>query len=292
MKESKYWEVKFKFKYPKNPGEEVRVTGNTESLGNWNLDIAPKLIYDSKKELWKTKAYLKIPASFNLEYKYLIFKEEIFDKWEDIETNRKVVMPEKEKLVFSDEDNNPETYVKKHYAKNKKKAGDSSKNLKSTSKSNSKSKKLKKVSSARKVSKRKNKLSEINLDEDGGEIEKEIDLNDNNMEKEIEFNLDDSIEKYQELNYDSYSEKEDDYSSKMVPSFNNDDILDDKDDIIMVSTYIPFNPVREKDGSIKFILTNEAIYHTLYRVIETKKNIKWFGNLKYLKKLEEEPEIQ
>jgi len=288
MKESKYWEVKFKFKYPKNPGEEVRVTGNTESLGNWNLDIAPKLIYDSKKELWKTKAYLKIPASFNLEYKYLIFKEEIFDKWEDIETNRKVVMPEKEKLVFSDEDNNPETYVKKHYAKNKKKAGDSSKNLKSTSKSNSKSKKLKKVSSARKVSKRKNKLSEINLDEDGGEIEKEIDLNDNNMEKEIEFNLDDSIEKYQELNYDSYSEKEDDYSSKMVPSFNNDDILDDKDDIIMVSTYIPFNPVREKDGSIKFILTNEAIYHTLYRVIETKKNIKWFGNLKYLKKLEEE----
>ena len=288
MKESKYWEVKFKFKYPKNPGEEVRVTGNTESLGNWNLDIAPKLIYDSKKELWKTKAYLKIPASFNLEYKYLIFKEEIFDKWEDIETNRKVVMPEKEKLVFSDEDNNPETYVKKHYAKNKKKAGDSSKNLKSTSKSNSKSKKLKKVSSARKVSKRKNKLSEINLDEDGGEIEKEIDLNDNNMEKEIEFNFDDSIEKYQELNYDSYSEKEDDYSSKMVPSFNNDDILDDKDDIIMVSTYIPFNPVREKDGSIKFILTNEAIYHTLYRVIETKKNIKWFGNLKYLKKLEEE----
>ena len=34
MKETKYWEVKFKFKYPKNPGEEVRVTGNTESLGN------------------------------------------------------------------------------------------------------------------------------------------------------------------------------------------------------------------------------------------------------------------
>ena len=288
MKESKYWEVKFKFKYPKNPGEEVRVTGNTESLGNWNLDIAPKLIYDSKKELWKTKSYLKIPASFNLEYKYLIFKEKIFDKWEDIETNRKVTMPEKEKLVFSDEDNNPETYVKKHYSKNKKKGGDSSKNLKSSSKSNSKSKKLKKVSSARKVSKRKNKLSEFNLDEDGGEIEKEIDLNDDNMEKEIEFNLDDSIEKYQELNYDSYSEKEDDYNLKMVPSFNNDDILDDKDDIIMVSTYVPFNPVREKDGSIKFILTNEAIYHTLYRVIETKKNIKWFGNLKYLKKLEEE----
>ena len=64
--------------------------------------------------------------------------------------------------------------------------------------------------------------------------------------------------------------------------------ISDDDDIIMCSTYIPFNPVREKDGSINFVLTNEAIYHTLYRVIESKKNIKWFGNLKYLKKLKEE----
>lgn len=97
-----------------------------------------------------------------LEYKYLIFRDEIFDKWEDIETNRKVAIPEKEKLVFSDEDNNPETNIKKHYAKNKKKGGYSSKNLKSSSKSNSKSKKLKKVSSAKKVSKKsKNKISNL-----------------------------------------------------------------------------------------------------------------------------------
>ena len=53
----------------------------------------------------------------------------------------------------------------------------------------------------------------------------------------------------------------------------------------MCSTYVPFNPKREKDGSIDFVLTNESIYHTLYRVIKDKKNIKWFGNLKYLKKL-------
>ena len=99
MKESKYWEVKFKFKYPKNPGEDIRVIGNTESLGNWNLDLATKLFYDSKKESWKTKTYIKIPAAFNLEYKYVIFKDDKFNKWEDIETNRKVAMPEKEKLV-------------------------------------------------------------------------------------------------------------------------------------------------------------------------------------------------
>ena len=102
MKESKYWEVKFKFKYPKIPGEEIRVTGNTESLGNWNYDSAPKLFFDSKKNCWKTKIFIKIPASFNLEYKYLIYKNNKFEKEEDIESNRKVEMPEKEKLIFSD----------------------------------------------------------------------------------------------------------------------------------------------------------------------------------------------
>ena len=285
MKESKYWEVKFKFNYPKNPGEEVRVTGNTDSLGNWNHDLAPKLIYDSKKEFWKTRAYIKIPASFNLEYKYLIFKDGEFEKYEDIETNRKVAVPEKEKLVFTDEENNPETIVKKHFAKNKK----SSSNLKNSQKfsKSQKIKKLKKDENILENKKKNNKVSDFNENEDGEE--EEIDLNSNKKEEEVDINLDDSIEKYQELNYDSFSEVEEDIkNTKMISEPLNVEILDDKDDIIMVSTYVPFNPVREKDGSIKFILTNEAIYHTLYRIIESKKNIKWFGNLKYLKKLKEE----
>ena len=282
MKENKYWEVKFKFKYPKNPGEEVRVTGNTDSLGNWNYDLAPKLIYDSKNEFWKTKTYIKIPASFKLEYKYLIFKDGEFEKFEDIETNRKVDVPEKEKLVFTDEENNPETIVKKHFAKNKKKVPDSSSNLKN-SKKFSKSQKIKKLESKNK----KNKISDFDENED--ENEEEIDLNSKKKEEEIDIDLDDSIEKYQELNYDSFSDNEEDIkNTKMISEPLNVEILDDKDDIIMVSTYVPFNPTREKDGSIKFILTNEAIYHTLYRIIESKKNIKWFGNLKYLKKLKEE----
>ena len=282
MKESKYWEVKFKFNYPKNPGEEVRVTGNTDSLGNWNYDLAPKLIYDSKNEFWKTKTYIKIPASFKLEYKYLIFKDGEFSKFEDIETNRKVDVPEKEKLVFTDEENNPQTIVKKHFAKNKKKVPDSSSNLKN-SKKFSKSQKIKKLESKNK----KNKISDF--DENEEENEEEIDLNSKKKEEEIDIDLDDSIEKYQELNYDSFSDNEEDIkNTKMISEPLNVEILDDKDDIIMVSTYVPFNPTREKDGSIKFILTNEAIYHTLYRIIESKKNIKWFGNLKYLKKLKEE----
>ncbi len=43
MKENKFWEVQFKFKYPKNSAEDIRVIGNVESLGMWDIDKAVKL---------------------------------------------------------------------------------------------------------------------------------------------------------------------------------------------------------------------------------------------------------
>ena len=152
MKETKYWEVKFKYKYPNNPGEDIRVTGNTESLGNWNYDLAPKLFYDPKKECWKTKTYIKIPDSFDLEYKYLLYKDDKFQKYEEIDTNRKVSLPERETLIFSDEQNNPDTKVIKYFTKNKKKVTTklSGKNLKSNLKSVLKTPKMKKIASAKK----------------------------------------------------------------------------------------------------------------------------------------------
>ena len=285
MRDSKYWEVKFKFKYPKNPDIDIRVTGNTESLGNWNYDIAPKLFYDSKQECWKTKTYIKIPASFNLEYKYLIFKNNQFEKWEEIDDNRKVSLPEKEKLIFSDTENNPETTVIKHFDKVKKRVGGelSGKNLKNSLKPSTKPAKIKKFASSKRQVKPedKNKVSEFNLDEnDEGEEKKDLQNEENHEE---------SIDYFEELDYNSFEDDEDDItklsSSKEIGTKNVE--ISDDDEIIMCSTYIPFNPVREKDGSFNFVLTNEAIYHTLYRVIESKKNIKWFGNLKYLKKLNE-----
>ena len=263
MKESKYWEVQFKFKYPKNPDEDVRVTGNTDSLGKWNYDIAPKLIYDSKNKYWKTKAYIKIPALFNLEYKYLIFKNNEFEKFEEIEENRKVSLPGKEKLVFNDEENNPKTNVTKQFDIIKKKIGASS---------------SKPIKIIKLPSKDENKIKEFNPEDDG-----------ENEDKYGE-NLEESIDNYKELNYDSFENDEDELKNSRISKPDNYKYVDicDSDDIIMCSMYIPFNPVRDKDGSFTFVLTNEAIYHTLYRVIESKKNIKWFGNLKYLKQLKEE----
>ena len=82
-------------------------------------------------------------------------------------------MPEKEKLVFSDEKNDPKTTVKKHFAKTKKK-GDSSINLKTSLKA-AKSQKSKKFQSSKKIIKNenilenkkdKNKITDLNDSED------------------------------------------------------------------------------------------------------------------------------
>ena len=303
MNESKYWEVKFKYNYPNIPGEEVRVTGNTESLGNWNIEIAPKLIYDLKKECWVTKNHIKIPSSFDLEYKYFIYKNNKLEKWEEIQSNRKVKMPDKEKLIFEDEEKNPETNVIRYCPKKTRKIvfkEKSSKNLNTSLKPPLKPTKHKKTLSSKKPLKLENDNDE---NENNDEIKiSEFNQNEKNDEQEIVVNLDnvknkekeefeDSKDKYEDLNYDSLVEDEDDHqylNSRISSNIPNIVEINDEDEIIMVSTYIPFNPVRDKDGTIDFVLTNEAIYHTLYRVIESKKNIKWFGNIKYIKNLKEE----
>ena len=180
----------------------------------------------------------------------------------------------------------------KYYAKNKKKVSNerSGINLNTALKSVLKPPKLKKISSQNKpikaddTSDSKNsgvKITDFNVNEKDDE-EKVKNIGNEPYEE--------SIDEFQELDYDSFIEEEDDYLNTRITTSDlmKNIEIDDNDEIIMVSTYIPFNPVREKDGSFNYILTNEAIYHTLYRIIESKKNIKWFGNLKYLKKLNEE----
>ena len=39
-------------------------------------------------------------------------------------------------------------------------------------------------------------------------------------------------------------------------------------------------PVKNENGEYDFSLTDEPIYRTLYKIIEGKKNIKWFGSLR------------
>ena len=280
MKENKFWEVKIKYKYPKESAEDIRVVGNVETLGMWNKDKAVKLIYDSKKDCWETKNYIKIPASFDLEYKFLIFKDNSFEKEVDVNIRRKVSIPEREKLILSTEKDSSETNIVKHIAKFKKK---NSKDI------NNKMNNKLPIKSALKNS-GSSKKNNINVKKVGVKFdvkkEEENSSNEENEKKDDEIlNNGDFFSENTFDSLDYYSNTKDEpIQSWSAPKYEE---LKEDDDIIMCSTYVPFNPVREKDGTINFVLTNESIYHTLYRVIESNKNIKWFGNLKYLKKLNE-----
>ena len=276
MKENKFWEVQFKFKYPKNLAEDIRVIGNVESLGMWDIDKAVKLSYDPKKDCWKTKAYIQIPASFDLKYRYVIFKDNRFQGPEELKETRTVKIPEREKLILSAEKDNLETSIKKHIGKIKKKNTNDvnsklTKNILKPSLKNNGN--IKKNCNNQKNKDNQNKIK-FNLDEENSsneENEKKEEISEENENQKSDKSLDYYSDTKDEPNFDWIKPKFEDLNSD--------------DDIIMCSTYVPFNPKREKDGSIDFVLTNESIYHTLYRVIKDKKNIKWFGNLKYLKKL-------
>ena len=285
MTEKNYWEVKFKFKYPKDLAEDIRLVGNTESLGMWNVDKAIKLLYDPKKEIWETKSYIKIPASIELKYKYLLFKNDYFVKEENSDISREVSIPEQEKLILSSEKDMPETSIQKHSLKIKKKSskeinGNKNKiSLKPLLKNGKKNK-----TNNNKNTEEKNITIQINIEENNN-------INNNKEKEEDDSSNEDNDKKFNDLfdnfydSLDYFSDNKDDSAKDWtMPKLEE---LNKDDDIIMCSTYVPFNPVREKDGKINFVLTNESIYHTLYRVIQSNKNIKWFGNLKYLKKLNE-----
>ena len=278
MKENKFWEVKFKFNYPKESAEDIRVVGNVESLGMGNIDQAVKLTYDQKKGYWETKSYVKIPVAFDLEYKFLIFKDNSFLKEEELNIPRKVAIPDQEKLILSAEKDLPVTNIQRHFAKIKNKSSKdvNSKNsnkipLKSVLKNNEGNKK---INTRTKI----DKMTTI-----GFNLKQNKEKEEDNSSNEDNDRKDNNDKLYDSLDYNS-SPGEEPVQNWTAPK---EEEFNDNDDIIMCSTYVPFNPVREKDGSINFVLTNESIYHTLYRVIQSKKNIKWFGNLKYLKKLNE-----
>ena len=210
MDTKKYCFVKFKYIYNPEEFEDVRILGNTDSLGNWDINKAIKLSLNKKEaNSWITQK-IKIELFFNLEYKYLIFKNNELKKWEDITNNdnRKINLTKKENLILLDKPQffSPQITIEK-----------------------------------------KNIFSSFEND----------DLN--------------------ELNYESdYDEKIE--AKKIIEELPNEIVTDinDNDDILMFSFYLPVNIEKNDEGEINFVSTNEALYHTLYRIIKNKKNIKWF----------------
>lgn len=257
MDDSKYCFVKFKYIYNNEKDEDVRVVGNLDILGNWEPKKAVKLSLNPKLDgVWKTKVKIKVPLLFNLEYKYLIFKNNNFLRWEVLSNNknRTIKFAEKDVFILSDKPNNITPQIKKEIIDKKK--GE-------------------KIIKKKKVKKKNDEIKDSSK-----VIIKDPDLEKNDL---------------QELNYDSASEDKKEASKKSIEglSLKKVDISDD-DEILMCSFYLPLNFEKDENGKFYFIPTNDALYHTLYRITENKKNIKWFGLLKNEKNItsEEREEIK
>ncbi len=83
MSEHKFCLIQFKLTIKTLPGEDIRVVGSIPELVCWNANLGEKLV-TSKLDypLWKTKENIKVPQDTEIQYKYVIFKSGVFDRWE------------------------------------------------------------------------------------------------------------------------------------------------------------------------------------------------------------------
>ena len=254
MDEAQYCFIKFKYIYNNEKDEDVRVVGNIDALGHWKTDKAIKLSLNPKLiGVWKTKEKIKIPLSFNLEYKYLMFKNNNFSKWEYISNNKNRTLQMVDSngpFVILDKPNELTHQIKREIIDKKK---------------------IEKKPKKKKLIKKTEKNEESD-EKNGNKI----------IMKEPELDKDE----YQDLNYDSTVEEKKESSKKSNEglSFKKVDITDE-DEILMCSFYLPLNIEKNENGNFNLIPTNDALYHTLYRITKDKKNIKWFGSLKNEKNL-------
>ena len=88
MEEQKNCFVQFKLKRQTFPGEEIHITGNIPSLGNWSIEKSEKMVTNNiEYPLWKTKENIIARQNSEIQYKYLIFKDGKFSQWEKTENN-------------------------------------------------------------------------------------------------------------------------------------------------------------------------------------------------------------
>ena len=88
MEEQKNCFVQFKLKRQTFPGEEIHITGNIPSLGNWSIENSEKMVTNNLEyPLWKSKENIIARQNSEIQYKYLIFKDGKFSQWEKTENN-------------------------------------------------------------------------------------------------------------------------------------------------------------------------------------------------------------
>ena len=269
MSEQKYCFVQFKYTCNLSNDEEPRVVGSTSELGNWNIYKAEKMIYDkSDVPMWKTKENIKLFQNTFLEYKYIIFKNGKFNRWEDLpnNTNRSVNISDNHRITLWGREGDPHCKLEKN-------------DFMASSFDPYENGKQFIMNEFYEHNTSQNE--EFNYDDNKQSFGRFFSSNSGNFPNEMLFDEGNENDEFNDLNYESAGETEDNFQKKK----NGQNVLDlsDKDEIIMCSFYLPFNAIKNKDNTFTLELSNDPLYHTLYRLIEklpNGKNFKWFGYLK------------
>ena len=94
--------VQFQYSQKTSPGEDIHITGNIPSLGQWNVEKSEKMVTSNDEyPLWKSRENIIVEQDTEIQYKYLIFDNKKFKCWENNE-NRRVKIGKYYKVVIKD----------------------------------------------------------------------------------------------------------------------------------------------------------------------------------------------
>ena len=227
MEEKQFSNTQFKYTCLLNEGEEIRIVGNKEELGNWDYNISKKL-HLTKNNTWVSDEKFRFPINTTIEYKYVIFKNDQFLKWEELpyNVNRKVFIPDKLNIFIIDKENESNSKVEE---------------------------KLRKRKESTPVPKGKQKIFLFGNEGKRFSLKPDEFILEDEYEEPIE-----NLNKYNDLNYESSEENNENIQKKNKQIQEKIDI-NDSDDIIICSFYLPYNPVKNSDGNYELKNTNDPI---------------------------------
>lgn len=214
--------------------------------------------------VWKTKENIKVKQNTEIQYKYVIFKQGKFEKWEWLpsNTNRIINVKNNVRLVIHDIQEISTSRIEKFTKMNFSLEGTPDK--KDTRFDEEDEPYCPKPTRPYYYDKNLDFL--LNYDELKHK-KTSIMVENANIEED---------EKYQELNYES--EEEIDVITEKNTKEERELKPDDK--IIMGVLYLPMMAIKNDKGEWELALTNDPFFNNIFKILEGKNNIIWVGLLK------------
>ena len=281
MEEKKNCFVQFKFKRQTFPGEEIYITGNIPSLGNWSIENSEKMVTNIQEyPFWKSKENIIASQNSEIQYKYLIFKNGKFFQWEKTENNAnlKVKIENYFRIVIHD----PGSFIEKFTPAiplsipNSPSKDDNYYDFEYDSKI---------------IDSNINNLdininNKLNL-QDFVDNEKKNFLDDNVVDNN-NYNDDELLS---ELNFNEelYVSNEENIYDNIDKDIIESKEINNDDDLIICCLYLPITVFKNnKDNKWNFKTLTIPIYYNLYYVTKNEQKIKWVGILSNFFKFNDE----